>query len=80
MCRSIKPLRKMDHPATVEEIHEAALQYIRKVSGFRKPSQVNADVFEEAVQRVAWATRVLIENIQSGRGVTDSVLEPKSIR
>jgi len=80
MCRSIKPLRKMDHPATGEEIREAALQYVRKVSGFRKPSQINTVVFDAAVERVADATRVLIESIQSPRSRTDYVPEPKSNR
>jgi hypothetical protein len=60
MCRSIKPLRLPDRPATEEEIHEAALQYVRKVSGFRKPSKANQDVFDEAVKEVAQATKVML--------------------
>lgn len=44
MCRSIKPLRNMDHPVTEQEIQEAALQYVRKVSGYRKPSKANEEV------------------------------------
>lgn len=56
MCRSIKPLRKPEGRATQEEINEAALQYIRKVSGYRKPSQANQAVFEAAVSEVAEAT------------------------
>ena len=61
MCRSIKPLRNMDHPVTELEIQEAALQYVRKVSGYRKPSRANEAVFNQAVQEVAEATRKMIE-------------------
>ncbi len=63
MCRSIKPLRKPEGKATQEEVNEAALQYIRKVSGYRKPSQVNQAVFEAAVAEVAEATRKMLENL-----------------
>ncbi len=80
MCRSIKPLRKMDHPATDQEIREAALQYVRKVSGYRKPSQVNALAFDKAVQRITEATRMLIDSIQPGHAVSDYVPEPESYR
>ncbi len=61
MCRSIKPLRNMDHPVTEQEIQEAALQYVRKVSGYRKPSKVNEEVFQKAVDEVAEATRKMLE-------------------
>jgi hypothetical protein len=61
MCRSIKPLRLPDRPATDEEITEAALQYVRKVSGYRKPSKVNQAVFDVAVAEVAEATRRMLE-------------------
>ena len=62
MCRSIKTLRNAKIPATEEEIRAAALQYVRKVSGYRKPSRVNEAVFERAVDDVAEATRrVLLE-------------------
>ena len=53
MCRSIKSLRVPDHQATDLEISEAALQYVRKVSGFRKPSRLNQAAFDAAVQEVA---------------------------
>jgi hypothetical protein len=51
----------MDHPVTAEEIREAALQYVRKVSGYRKPSRVNQEAFERAVEEVAAATRRMPE-------------------
>ncbi len=61
MCRSIKPLRNMDHLATEQEIQEAALQYVRKVSGYRKPSKVNEEAFQRAVNEVAKATMKMLE-------------------
>jgi len=63
MCRSIKPLRNMDHHATDEEVREAALQYVRKVSGYRKPSRLNQEAFDAAVIEVAEATRRMLENL-----------------
>ncbi len=61
MCRSIKPLRNMDHPVTEQEINEAALQYVRKVSGYRKPSKANEEAFQQAINEVAEATRKMLE-------------------
>lgn len=63
MCRSIKQLRNKDAAATEEEIQAAALQFIRKVSGFRKPSRSNQAVFDEAVAQVAAATQVLLARL-----------------
>ena len=63
MCRSIKTLRNAEIPATEEEIRAAALQFVRKVSGYRKPSKVNEAAFERAVEEVAEATRKLLEEI-----------------
>ncbi len=61
MCRSIKPLRLPDRPATEQEIQEAALQYVRKVSGYRKPSRANEEAFQRAVDEVAETTRKMLE-------------------
>lgn len=63
MCRSIKTLRNAEIPATEEEIRAAALQFVRKVSGYRKPSKVNEETFERAVEEVAEATQRLLESI-----------------
>jgi hypothetical protein len=63
MCRSIKKLRNEDAPAADPEIQEAALQYVRKVSGFRAPSKKNTDAFESAVAEVAAASKKLLESI-----------------
>ena len=53
----------MDHPVTEQEIQEAALQYVRKVSGYRKPSKANEEAFQKAVNEVAEVTRKMLENI-----------------
>ncbi|HEX9837800.1 MAG TPA: DUF2277 domain-containing protein [Anaerolineales bacterium] len=63
MCRNIKQLRNAEVPVTDEEIREAALQFVRKVSGYRKPSKVNEEVFERAVDEVAKATEKLLESL-----------------
>jgi hypothetical protein len=65
MCRSIKPLRLPDRQATEQEIAEAALQYVRKVSGYRKPSRLNQKAFEEAVVEIAQATEKLLNQLQT---------------
>jgi hypothetical protein len=61
MCRSIKILRGADPPASGEEITAAALQYVRKISGYRKPSRANEAAFDAAVAEVAATTRRLLE-------------------
>jgi len=63
MCRSIKTLRRADEPATDEEIAAAALQFVRKVSGYRKPSRANAEAFDSAVEDVAEASRRLLDAV-----------------
>ena len=69
MCRSIKPLRLPDRPATEQEIQEAALQYIRKVSGYRKQSKVNQEAFDAAIAEVAEATRKMLENLHAPQSI-----------
>lgn len=63
MCRSIKTLRDAETPATEEEIRAAALQYVRKVSGFRQPSRVNAAAFDKSVADIAAITEQLLGNL-----------------
>ncbi len=65
MCRNIKPLFNFDPPVTDAEIRAAALQYVRKVSGFTRPSRNNEDVFEEAVDAVAAASRRLVDALET---------------
>ena len=69
MCRSIKTLRRPDAPATEEEIAAAALQYVRKVSGYRAPSQRNTKAFDAAVNEVGRASRRLLEQLEKARNV-----------
>jgi hypothetical protein len=72
MCRSIKPLRYPDRPPTDQELHDAALQFVRKISGFRKPSRANQAAFDAAVDDVATAGRALFARLAS----RDSVQHP----
>lgn len=64
MCRSIKQLRNAEIPATEEEIRAAALQFVRKVSGYRKPSKVNQEAFDRAVEEVTQVTQKLLGNLK----------------
>lgn len=64
MCRSIKTLRSAEVLATEEEIRAAALQFVRKVSGYRKPSRVNEEAFERAVEEVTKTTQILLEGLK----------------
>jgi hypothetical protein len=63
MCRNIRPLHNFEPPATREEAHDAALQYVRKISGSTKPSQANAEAFDRAVAAVTEATVRLLDEL-----------------
>ena len=63
MCRNIKTLYNFEPPATKDEIRAASLQFVRKVSGFAKPSKANEDPFERAVERVSRATADLLDSL-----------------
>jgi len=63
MCRNIRTLHNFEPPASEDEVHEAALQYVRKISGSTKPSQANTEAFNEAVESVADATRELLDRL-----------------
>ncbi len=65
MCRNIRPLFNFEPPATDEEVLAAALQYVRKVSGTRKPNGKNLDAFDEAVEAIAKATRRLVDSLET---------------
>jgi hypothetical protein len=65
MCRSIKTLRVTDQTATDEEIRAAALQFVRKVSGYRQPSKANADAFDGAVDEIARSSKRLLSSLQT---------------
>jgi hypothetical protein len=63
MCRNIKQLRNPERPPTDEELHDAALQFVRKISGYRKPSQANEVAFATAVSEIATSSRQLFESL-----------------
>ena len=63
MCRNIRTLYNFDPRATDDEVHASALQYVRKISGFTKPSKANEDVFAEAVERITQVTQDLIDGL-----------------
>ncbi len=67
MCRSIKTLRRAEEAATDDEIRAAALQFVRKVSGYRHPSQRNAEAFDAAVDEISEASRRLLEGLDQAR-------------
>ena len=75
MCRNIRTLHNFEPPATEDEIHASALQYIRKVSGSTKPSQANAEAFDRAVEAVASATAELLEALVTAAAPKDREVE-----
>jgi hypothetical protein len=80
MCRNIRPLFNFEPPATEAEIRASALQFVRKVSGFAKPSQANAEAFERAVDEVAEAARMLILSLHSAAPPRDRETEAQKAR
>jgi hypothetical protein len=75
MCRNIQTLFNFEPPATREETHAAALQYVRKVSGMQKPSQANRAVFEQAIREVDEATRRLLDGLVTAAPPHDREVE-----
>ena len=63
MCRNIRQLHNFEPPATRDEVHDASLQFVRKISGSNKPSKANAEAFDLAVEEVAAATRKLLDSL-----------------
>ena len=80
MCRNIRTLYNFDPPATDEEIRAASLQYVRKISGFTKPSQVNAEAFERAIDEVAHASLHLLSALQTSAPPKDREVEAAKAR
>ena len=75
MCRNIKTLFNFEPPATEDEIHASALQFVRKLSGFNKPSQVNEAAFERAVAEVSEAARKLLTSLHTQAPARDREVE-----
>jgi hypothetical protein len=75
MCRNIRTLHNFDPPASEDEVHEAALQYVRKISGSNKPSRANAEAFDQAVDEVALATTSLLDRLVTSAPPKDREVE-----
>jgi hypothetical protein len=80
MCRNIRPLFNFEPPATDDEIRAAALQFVRKVSGFNKPSQANAAAFERAVDDIAKAARLMLAAMVTTAEPRDRAVEAAKAR
>ncbi len=80
MCRNIRTLYNFEPPATEDEIQASALQYVRKVSGFTKPSQANTEAFERAVEQVAQVTRELFDQLVTRAPVRNREVEAEKAR
>jgi len=80
MCRNIRTLYNFEPPATDDEVRAAALQYVRKISGFTKPSQANAQAFERAVEEVAAVSRHLLEHLVTDAAPKDREVEAAKAR
>jgi hypothetical protein len=80
MCRNIRTLYNFDPPATDEEVRASALQYVRKVSGFNRPSAANADAFERAVDAVAAVTNELLGELTTKAAPKDREAEAAKAR
>ncbi len=80
MCRNIRPLFNFDPPATEAEVRAAALQFVRKVSGFGKPSAANAEAFDTAVDDVAAAAQALLDSLVTGAPPKDRDAEAAKAR
>ena len=80
MCRNIRTLYNFDPPASDEEIRASALQYVRKVSGFNRPSSANAEAFERAVDAVAAASKELLDSLETSAPPKDREAEAAKAR
>src|SRR4051812_1283408 len=80
MCRNIRPLHNFEPPATTDEVHAAAVQYVRKISGSTRPSQANQHAFDHAVAEVEAATRRLLESLTTTAPPKDREVEAAKAR
>ncbi|MGL5816300.1 MAG: DUF2277 domain-containing protein [Phycicoccus sp.] len=80
MCRNIRQLHNFEPPATTDEVHAAALQYVRKVSGSTRPSQSNVEAFDRAVEEVAEVTRRLLDSLVTQAPPKDREVEAAKAR
>ena len=80
MCRNIRTLFNFEPPATEDEIHASALQFVRKRSGFNKPSHANAEAFERAVEEVSAAARRLLASLHTSAPARDREVEAEKAK
>jgi hypothetical protein len=80
MCRNIKTLYNIDPPVTEEEIQNSSLQFVRKLSGFRKPSQINEKIFNLTVDKITAASRKLLESLVTNAPPHDREIEANRAR
>jgi hypothetical protein len=80
MCRNIRPLYNFEPPTTEDEVRDAAMQYVRKISGFSKPSQANAEAFERAVDAVADASLRMLGELTTAAPPKDREVEAAKAR
>ena len=79
MCRNIKNLYNFEPPATEEEIHASSLQFVRKLSGFNRPSRSNEEAFNRAVEAVSYAARELIDSLTTTAPPRDREVEARPV-
>jgi hypothetical protein len=80
MCRNIRPLHNYDPPTQAHEVHDAALQYVRKISGMNKPARVNQEAFDRAVEAVTEASAALLRDLVATAPPRDRALEIERAR
>jgi hypothetical protein len=80
MCRNIRTLHNFEPPATEEEIQASAIQYVRKISGYNKPSQANAEAFDRAVEAIAATSRELLDSLVTSAPPKDREVEAAKAR
>ena len=80
MCRNIRTLHNFEPPATEDEVRAASLQYVRKISGFTKPSKANAEAFEQAVEAVAKVSAELLNRLETNAPPKDREVEAAKLR
>ena len=80
MCRNIRPLYNFEPPATHDEVHDAALQFVRKVSGFTKPAKANEEAFDRAIEEISEATMRLLGSLVTAAPPKDREVEAAKAR
>jgi len=80
MCRNIRPLFNFEPPATDAEIHDAALQFVRKISGFTRPSHANESAFDQAVREISQVARALIDSLQTSAPAKERTVQAQKAR